>query len=129
MHHNGIDLAAPKGLPLIAAASGIVREAERKRSYGNRIIIDPADGYATIYSQLDEILVKAGQSVRQGALIGKVGSSGISTGPHLHFELRQNGIAIDPLEHIKLQTFNHSLVELNEPLPVRGSIFSPLHST
>ena len=85
--HRGIDIAAPMGTPVYAASSGVVRFADVNGGYGNMINIEHALGYITRYGQLSEIMVKEGQKVKRGDLIAKVGSSGMSTGPHLHFEI------------------------------------------
>jgi murein DD-endopeptidase MepM/ murein hydrolase activator NlpD len=95
--HTGVDWAAPIGTPVIAAGSGHVVFAAVKGEYGNAIVIDHGGGWQTFYSQLSSIEVGVGDCVAFGALIGKVGSTGLSSGPHLHFEVRQNGQPIDPL--------------------------------
>lgn len=89
--HAGWDYAAPKGTPVKAAAKGKVTHAGKAGAYGNLIKIAHAEGYETRYAHLSKILVKAGQTVEAGTVIGQVGSTGRSTGPHLHFEKRLNG--------------------------------------
>lgn len=97
MLHRGIDLAAPRGTEVYATADGVVLETDYKpEGAGNLILIRHDESYETFYSQLDEILVEKGQKVKKGETIGKVGSSGVSTGPHLHYEVRVNGEAVDP---------------------------------
>ena len=87
--HRALDFAAPKGTPVYAAKSGTVRFAGyNKGGYGNLIIIDHAEGYSTYYAHLSKILVSEGDHVKAGEKIGLVGSTGRSTGPHLHFEIR-----------------------------------------
>lgn len=86
--HAGLDFAAKNGVPVYATGDGIVAIAERKSGYGNCIDIDHGYNYLTRYAHLSEILVSPGQSVKRGDYIGKVGSTGKSTGPHLHYEVR-----------------------------------------
>lgn len=86
--HAGLDFAAKTGIPVYATGDGIVEVAERKSGYGNCVDISHGYNYLTRYAHLSEILVKPGQSVKRGECIGKVGSTGKSTGPHLHYEVR-----------------------------------------
>ena len=97
--HAGIDIAAPIGTPILAAASGTVEYATwNDGGYGNMIDIRHADGTITRYAHMNDLYVKEGQTVSQGQTIGAMGSTGFSTGPHLHFEIRPNGgSAIDPM--------------------------------
>ena len=100
--HTGIDWAAPTGTPVIAAGRGQVVFAAAKSEYGNAIVIDHGGGWQTLYSQLSSIDVRDGDCVAFGALIGKVGSTGLSAGPHLHFEVVRDGTHLDPMRvHIK----------------------------
>jgi murein DD-endopeptidase MepM/ murein hydrolase activator NlpD len=95
--HTGIDLAAPMGTPVYAAAGGIVAVAAGSSvGYGNHIIIAHDVNTMTLYGHLQAMAVQPGQTVRQGQLIGLMGSTGNSTGPHLHFEARVNNHATDP---------------------------------
>lgn len=94
--HNGIDYGAPTGTPVWAVADGKVIQAARAGAAGNLIVIDHGDGLKSYYMHLSRIHVKAGQQVRQRKLIGRVGSTGRSTGPHLHFGLKQSGRWINP---------------------------------
>lgn len=98
--HNGIDYAAPSGTPVSALGDGKVIYAGWKGAYGRLIIIRHPNGWKTYYGHLSRISpqVKRGSSVKQGQLIGNVGSSGLATGPHLHFELRINDSAVNPLK-------------------------------
>ena len=102
--HAGIDIAAPIGTPILAAASGVVDYSSwNDGGYGNMIDIRHADGTITRYAHLNELYVKEGQTVAQGQTIGAMGSTGFSTGPHLHFEIRPNGgSAIDPMSFLAL---------------------------
>lgn len=96
--HLGIDLAAPKGTPILAAQGGTVIYAGREfRGYGKMVLVESGDGWATLYAHFDKILVAEGQKVRQGEVIGAMGRTGRATGVHLHFEIRKNRGPIDPL--------------------------------
>ena len=94
--HKGIDLAGPTGTPVYATADGIVGKAERFGSYGNYIQIEHGGEMETRFAHLSGYNVVAGQRVRKGDLIGYIGSTGRSTGPHLHYEVRIAGEAVDP---------------------------------
>jgi murein DD-endopeptidase MepM/ murein hydrolase activator NlpD len=94
--HRGIDLAASVGTPVYAVAAGTVIRASRDRSYGHVVVIDHHNGYKTLYAHNSKLLVKAGARVKPGQQIAKVGSTGHSTGPHLHFEIHRSGQRVDP---------------------------------
>jgi murein DD-endopeptidase MepM/ murein hydrolase activator NlpD len=94
--HPGVDLGAPAGTPVRAVKDGVVRYAGARGGYGNCVIIDHGDGTETRYAHCDTLGVAAGAAVRAGDDIATVGSTGLSTGPHLHFELRVKGVAVDP---------------------------------
>lgn len=98
--HKGVDIAAPHGAPVIASKDGIVTFAGPRGGYGNLIIIDHGGGVETRYAHLSAIGVSTNTSVRQGQIIGNVGSTGSSTGSHLHFEIRSGGQTIDPATYI-----------------------------
>lgn len=98
--HTGLDIAAPKGTPYCAAASGTVTFAGYKGSLGNLIVITHANGVQTYYGHSSKIYVSVGQTVSQGQTIGAVGSTGNSTGPHLHLEIRVNGVAYNPQNYL-----------------------------
>lgn len=95
--HSGIDLAAPWGTPIFASSDGMVRQANWAGGYGLMVAIDHGAGVQTRYGHMARIGVLPGQLVRRGDLIGYVGSTGRSTGPHLHYEMRVNGQAINPI--------------------------------
>jgi murein DD-endopeptidase MepM/ murein hydrolase activator NlpD len=95
--HNGVDFAAPAGTSIRSAADGVVVSAAYGGGYGNRIIIFHGDGVMTVYAHCRSMAVREGQRVRRGQVIGTVGSTGMSTGPHLHFEVRVNGRAVNPM--------------------------------
>jgi peptidoglycan hydrolase FlgJ len=99
-HHAGVDIAAARGTPIPAAAAGTVVFAGRSGGYGNLVEIEHADGRRTRYAHTDRILVALGEQVQDGQTIATVGSTGRSTGPHLHFEVRENGTQVDPLQAI-----------------------------
>jgi murein DD-endopeptidase MepM/ murein hydrolase activator NlpD len=90
-HHDGIDLAAPIGAPIRAIAKGQVMYADPHGGYGKYIVVRHDDGFTSHYGHCDKLDVRLGQTVAAGEIIGTVGSSGVSTGPHLHFEIRRNG--------------------------------------
>jgi murein DD-endopeptidase MepM/ murein hydrolase activator NlpD len=96
--HAGLDFAAPQGSPIYATANGVVRLAGNTgNGYGNHVVIDHGFNYETLYGHMFRIKVKAGQKVRRGEIIGWVGSTGKSTGPHLHYEVHKSGVKIDPI--------------------------------
>jgi murein DD-endopeptidase MepM/ murein hydrolase activator NlpD len=97
--HKGVDWAAPVGTPVLAALSGTVKSLAKSDSYGNLIILDHGSGTETHYAHLDGFApgLADGQTVQAGQQIGQLGNTGLSTGPHLHFELYRNGEAVDPL--------------------------------
>lgn len=99
--HTAVDIGAPKGTTIYAAASGTVSTATYGNSYGNYVIIDHGNGYSTLYAHASSLSVRAGQSVSKGQAIAAVGSTGDSTGNHLHFEIRRNGTPIDPLQFFR----------------------------
>jgi murein DD-endopeptidase MepM/ murein hydrolase activator NlpD len=99
--HAGLDLGAPCGTPIKAAATGVIVSAgSTTGGYGNMTLIDHGGGLATLYGHQSSIIVSAGQTVNQGQVIGYVGSTGKSTGCHLHFEVRVNGNPVDPLGYL-----------------------------
>lgn len=99
--HEGVDMAAPVGTPIHATGDGVITFAGRQGAYGNLIKIEHELGTETRYAHLSRIRVKVGQRVSQGELIGDMGNTGRSTGPHLHYEVRVNGRAVDPMSFIK----------------------------
>ena len=94
--HQAIDLAAPIGTQVVAAATGEIISIKQDKYFGNMIIMDHYNGFLTVYAHLAKILVKEGDIIKKGSNIGLVGNTGNSTGPHLHFEIIQNGTAVDP---------------------------------
>ena len=98
--HTGVDISAPIGADFVAANDGIVTKAEYNTAYGNMVVIDHGGGISTLYAHGSEILVTVGQTVKRNESILKVGSTGYSTGPHAHFEVRINGVVTNPIEYI-----------------------------
>ncbi|MBE0509685.1 MAG: M23 family metallopeptidase [Chromatiales bacterium] len=99
--HNGIDLAAREGTDVIAVAAGVVTWAGRRFGYGNLVEINHGNGYVTRYGHLKAILVNAGETIKKGHNIATVGSTGRSTGPHVHFEVWVDGRAVDPMKYVR----------------------------
>lgn len=95
--HSGVDIGAPYGTTIRAAASGTVILASYVRGYGNCIVIDHGGGVTTLYGHCSVLLVSEGESVDQGQPIARVGATGLATGPHLHFEVRHNGVPVNPM--------------------------------
>lgn len=95
--HSGIDLAAPVVTPVHAAADGVARVAESPGGYGLYVVVDHGGGVATLYGHLEWTSLRSGEHIRAGENLGLLGSSGLSTGPHLHFEVRRDGRPVDPI--------------------------------
>ncbi len=95
-HHKGIDLRLAHGDPVFASRAGVVSYVGYSNVLGYHIIIDHSQGYRTLYGHLSQTLVTMGETVRAGVKIGLGGNSGLSTGPHLHFEIHKDGVAVDP---------------------------------
>ncbi len=102
--HAGHDFAAPTGTPVSAAAAGTVTHAGPAGTYGNLVIVRHASGYETRYAHLSEVSTTKGAEIAVGDAIGKVGSTGMSTGPHLHFEVRHEGKSMDPAALLPLNS-------------------------
>lgn len=100
--HKAVDIEAPNGTDIKAAAQGIVLEAAFEKTLGYYVKIEHDNGLNTIYGQCSQLIAKKGQSVNQGDIIGKVGSTGASIGSHLHFEVWKDGKAVNPLEYISV---------------------------
>ena len=131
--HRGVDYAAPTGTPIRAAGDGRVTWAGRKGGYGKTVILSHGNGYSTLYAHLSryEKGTKKGAWIRQGAVIGRVGSTGVSTGPHLHYEFRINGVhkdpltvelpRADPLDEAELKRFQDTVAPLAVRLDTLGA--------
>ena len=101
MQHNGLDIIAPSGEPVLAAADGIVKEVVRSRKgQGNTVLIDHENGYFTRYAHLADIKVAKGRKVKRGTEIGRVGMTGNSFAPHLHYEVIRDTVVLDPVNHM-----------------------------
>ncbi|WP_295405477.1 M23 family metallopeptidase [uncultured Thiocystis sp.] len=98
--HEGVDIASPRGTPILAAADGVVTFSGRRNGYGQVIDIRHRDGLVTRYAHNHKNLVQEGQMVGQGQKIATVGSTGVATGPHLHFEVRKGGKAVNPMPYL-----------------------------
>lgn len=98
--HEGLDFSAPTGTPIRAAAGGIVTASEHSPDYGNIVKVDHGSGLETRYAHASKLLVKAGDRVEKGQVVALVGSTGRSTGAHLHYEIRLNGNALDPRKYL-----------------------------
>lgn len=117
--HEGIDFVVPPGTGVVSAAGGIVVVAELHSQYGNMIDIDHGNGFSSRYAHLSSIKVKAGQLVKRGQAIGESGNTGRSTGPHLHFEVRHNGIAQNPARFLQQDGQQNALLAAR-PAPLPG---------
>lgn len=96
--HEGIDFSAPIGTPIYSPGDGVVKSIKNShRGYGNRLVIDHGYNYQTVYAHLHEFKIKRGDTVKRGQLIGTIGNTGKSTAPHLHYEVRRNGKAVNPI--------------------------------
>ncbi len=99
-HHDGVDIAAPEGSPVKASADGTVKFSGRQAGYGNLVIIEHSGGIETRYAHNSDNHVRKGEVVSKGQVIASVGDSGRATGPHLHFEVRKDGEAVDPIDFL-----------------------------
>ncbi|HCP47367.1 MAG TPA: peptidase M23 [Deltaproteobacteria bacterium] len=98
--HTGLDIAAPRGTPVIAPADGHVVFAGYHSAYGNLVVIDHGYGITTKYAHTSRVLVRAGQRVQRGDVLARVGNTGRSTGPHLHFEVHKDGVPTNPMRYL-----------------------------
>jgi murein DD-endopeptidase MepM/ murein hydrolase activator NlpD len=98
--HTGVDLAAAEGTRIAAAAAGVVKDTGEGEYIGKFVILSHKDSYTTVYGHCSQTLVKKGQQIKRGQVIARVGNTGRTTGPHLHFEIRKNGIPQDPLSYL-----------------------------
>ncbi|MGC8811654.1 MAG: peptidoglycan DD-metalloendopeptidase family protein [bacterium] len=99
--HRGVDISAPLGTPVVAAAAGVVVSAGWQAEMGKSIYLDHGHGFATLYGHLKTIMVKAGEKVKKGQIIGTVGMTGNSTGPHLHYEVHVQGVPVNPQAYLR----------------------------
>ena len=106
--HKGVDLAGPVGTPILATADGEVSKAEWFSSYGLYVSIEHGGAIQTRYGHMSRLAVAAGQQVRKGQVIGYIGSTGRSTGPHLHYEVRVAGQAVNPIPYMQADEYRHA---------------------
>lgn len=114
--HEGVDLAAPKGTPVYATGNAVVREARWRNGYGQLIELNHGFGYKTRYGHLSKTYVKVGDSVTRGQVIGEVGNTGVSTAPHLHYEVRFRDNTVNPIHYFNKDMSPESYIELMEQL-------------
>ncbi len=107
--HEGVDIRGGHGDKIHTTADGVVVKAFKNGGYGNYVEIDHGNGYRTIYAHMQNYLVKKGESVKRGEIIGQVGSSGRSTGPHLHYEIRLNKKPVNPVKFMKVADLSHTI--------------------
>jgi murein DD-endopeptidase MepM/ murein hydrolase activator NlpD len=117
--HEGIDFAAPMGTPIHAVAAGIVTWAGPRGGYGNMVQIDHGNGFSTRYGHASKILVHVGETVQRGDVIALVGSTGWSTGPHVHFEVLRNGVEINPARFVALHAASTAFAAASVHLAAR----------
>ena len=98
--HAGIDIANDKGTPIRAAADGVVKFSGWEGGYGKLVVLDHGNGYTTLYGHCSELKVGVGRKVRRGTVIARMGSTGEATGPHLHYEVRRFGAAVNPMQYL-----------------------------
>ena len=98
--HKGMDISARSGTPVVATAEGTVQQAGRDGAYGNSVEVNHGSGLVTKYAHMQRFVVEQGQWVRRGQVVGYVGMTGRATGPHLHYEVRLNGVPVNPMRYI-----------------------------
>ena len=106
-YHRGVDFAGPAGAQVVAVASGVVTYSKERFGYGKTVEINHGNGYVTRYAHNQKVLVGIGETVKKGQPIALIGSTGRSTGPHLHFEVLKQGRAVDPMSFVR--QLSHSL--------------------
>lgn len=99
--HKGLDLAGKEGTDIFAVAAGVVTWAGKRYGYGNLVEINHGKGYVTRYGHSEKVLVKVGDTVKKGQIVAKIGNTGRSTGPHVHFEVWRNGHTVDPMKYVQ----------------------------
>ncbi len=112
--HEGVDIRADRGEKVYATACGVITQAFKNGNYGNYVEIDHGNGYTTAYAHLQSFLVKPGESVEQGQIIGQVGNTGRSTGAHLHYEIRLNDRPINPAKYLKVADIAYPITAKRE---------------
>jgi murein DD-endopeptidase MepM/ murein hydrolase activator NlpD len=119
--HTGVDLRAPEGAPIRAAAGGVVREAGHRGGYGNTVEIDHGNGTSTLYAHASVVLVDKGQRVEPGQPVALVGQTGQATGPHLHFEVRRNDHPLNPTSGVARISLARALNTYRERVEATGA--------
>lgn len=114
--HSGIDIANTPGTKVRATADGVVRRAGWVSGYGLAVLMDHGFGYSTLYAHNSEILVKENQRIKRGQVIAKMGSTGTSTGPHVHYEVWQNEVPQNPISYIKMTNPEHANISIFESI-------------
>ena len=114
--HEGIDLAAPTGTPIYATGNATVTKARWERGYGKLIELNHGFGYKTRYGHLSKIYVNIGDTVQRGDIIGEVGNTGVSSGPHLHYEVRYRSNTVNPVNYFNKEMTNESYIDLMNQL-------------
>ena len=120
--HKGVDLAGPIGTPIYASADAVVGKAEWFSSYGLYVALEHGGDIQTRYGHMSRLNVYAGQHVRKGDVIGFIGSTGRSTGPHLHYEVRIAGVAVNPIPYMQADQFSRPAQEDSLPVPAFGQV-------
>ncbi len=113
-YHTGIDIANEPGTPVYATADGVVRYSGWANGYGLSMVLDHGFAYSTLYGHLSELVVKEGAQVRRGQLVGRIGSTGTSTGPHLHYEVWLDGTPKNPMPYLQRDNKNSPLADIFE---------------
>ena len=98
--HDGLDIAVSEGTAVVAVKSGMGTEVRTSATYGKLLRYETTDGYTILYAHLSEILVKKGESIKQGQVVAKSGNTGLSTGPHLHYGIYRDGTLLNPMEYL-----------------------------
>ena len=120
--HKGVDLAGPIGTPVHASADAVVGKAEWFSSYGLYVALEHGGDIETRYGHMSRLNVYAGQHVRKGDVIGYIGTTGRSTGPHLHYEVRISGVAVNPIPYMQADQFNQPMQQDTLPVPAFGQV-------
>ena len=110
--HAGVDISAADGTPVRAAADGVVDSAEWAGAYGKLVVVDHGNGFQTYYAHLSRFGVVPGQFIRRGAIVGNAGSTGRSTGAHLHYEVRRHGTPVNPHRYLRTQSADLRMTHL-----------------
>ena len=121
--HEGMDFTAPRGTPIYASGNGVVTRADRSSSFGNVVYIEHGYGYKTIYAHMQKIATRKGKKVKRGDLIGYVGSTGRSVGPHLHYEVHKNGHPVNPIYYYYGDLSPEEFIAMQKSASLEGQSF------